>query len=171
MGLSPKRKRGIRIRGPSLALRAQVSRGEYWRMISVKRNPSRRELRTFGWVILGGFCVIGLLLWRRGGWAWTGSGRQYAAAALMLIGAAVACVSAMWPTLARRLYIAWMTVGMVLGTGMSILMLTLMFFLVLPVFALIRLKDPLRMKLHGQASYWEEPKPQEASIERMMRPF
>jgi hypothetical protein len=60
---------------------------------------------------------------------------------------------------------------MVLGTAMSIVMLTLMFFLVLPVFALIRLKDPLRMKLHREASYWEEPKPQEASIERMMRPF
>lgn len=140
-------------------------------MIPVKRNPSRRELRTFGWVVLGGFGVIGLLLWRQEGWTWRGNGRQYAAAALMVIGVAVACLSVAFPARARRLYIAWMTVGMILGTGMSVIMLTLMFFLVLPVFTLIRFKDPLRLKLHGERSYWEEPKPHEASIARMMRPF
>jgi hypothetical protein len=140
-------------------------------MIPVKRNPSPRELHTFGLVILGGCCVIGLLLWRRGGWAWVGTGRQCAAIGLMTLGAVVAIISVALPGLARRLYVAWMTVGMVLGTGMSFVLLTLMFFLVLPVFSLIRFKDPLRMKRRGAASYWEEPKPREASIERMMRPF
>ena len=140
-------------------------------MNPINKNPSRHELRTFGWVVLSGFCVISLLLWRRGGWAWTGSGRQYAALVLAALGVATAMISMTAPALARRLYVAWMTVGVAMGAAMSLILLSLMFFLVLPVFSLIRFKDPLRMKRRGAASYWEEPENHEASIERMIRPF
>jgi hypothetical protein len=139
-------------------------------MNPVQRNPSRRELRTFGLVVLGGFCAIGLWSWRHGGWAWIGSGRQYAAITLVTLGVSVAVISLAWPALARRLYVAWMIMGMVLGAGMSIVLLSLMFFLVLPVFSLIRLNDPLRLK-RRDASYWEVPRPHEPTLERMMRPF
>lgn len=75
------------------------------------------------------------------------------------------------PRLGRKLYIAWMTMTLPVGLLMSTLLLTILYFLLLPVFSLIvRRKDPLRKKLGGP-TYWEDYKPHEPTIERMRRPF
>jgi hypothetical protein len=144
-------------------------------MRAINKNPSPRELRTFGLIMLAGFCILGGLFWFSGRlpgtWCgWSGSGRQCTGIVLFLVGAACAACSAS-PSVGRLLYVGWMTVGMYLGMVMTTVMLTLMFFLLLPVFSLIRLADPLRLKLRKTGSYWEDHKPHEATLERTARPF
>ena len=148
----------------------------------VNRNPTASELRTFGRVMLGGFAALGFVLWFTGlerepwwrplaGWGWTGAESQAVAVVLWLVGAASAGTCATSPRLGRLLYIAWMTMAMYVGMASSTLLLTILFFVVLPVFALIRLKDPLRLKFKPAGSYWEDHQPHEPTVKRMMRPF
>ena len=66
---------------------------------------------------------------------------------------------------------AWMIGATGIGKVMLPVFLTLVFFILLPVFTLVRLADPLRMKLTKEATYWEPHKPHEATVERMLRPF
>jgi len=128
--------------------------------------------------MLIGFGVIGVLLWvagtRRTGASvlvWTGASAQIAAVLFAFLGAALFALSLASPAMTRTVYIAWMTVTVPIGIAMSTVLLTVMFVLVLPVFAMIvRLGDPLRRKLGG-ATYWEDYKPHEPTLERMRRPF
>ncbi|MEK7710827.1 MAG: hypothetical protein AAB341_02930, partial [Planctomycetota bacterium] len=64
-----------------------------------------------------------------------------------------------------------MTATAPVGIVMSTILLTMLFMLILPVFSLIvRMGDPLRKKLGG-ATYWEDYKAHEPTLERMRRPF
>ena len=57
------------------------------------------------------------------------------------------------------------------GTVMSTVLLTAVFVVVLPLFSIVvRLGDPLRKKLGG-ATYWEDYKPYEHTLDRMRRLF
>jgi len=73
--------------------------------------------------------------------------------------------------LGRPLYVAWMTGAMAIGAVMSTVLLTVLYFVLLPVFSLIRFKDPLRLKLKAEGSYWEDPSPHEATLDRTSRQF
>jgi hypothetical protein len=64
-----------------------------------------------------------------------------------------------------------MTLASYLGMVMTTLLLSVLFFVLLPIFSLIRLKDPLRLKLRSAGTYWERPDPHEPTINRMRRPF
>lgn len=143
-------------------------------MFSVKRNPSLSELRTFGWVLLVGFSVVGLLLWSSlfSAWAWTASGKQVLALACWGLGVVLGGLPLASVNLARPIYVGWMTVFVPVGIAMTTVLLTLLFFLFLPVFSLIvRLGDPLRKKLKAEGSYWEDHRKHEPTLERMKRPF
>jgi hypothetical protein len=148
----------------------------------VNRNPTQSQIHVFGLVVLGGMVVIGVLLWYRGllaagcwwpdaGWGWKGNSSQVVAIVLWALGVCIAVACLLSYVLGRLLYIVWMTGAMYLGMVMTTLMLSVLFFVLLPVFSLIRLKDPLRLKLKRSDSYWEEPTPHEATIDRMRRPF
>lgn len=142
----------------------------------VNRNPSASELHKFGWAMIFGFGVIGAILWYFGpepnGIAWRGVFQQKFGLGLWILGVVLLVVSFGPAGLARPVYVGWMTVAMYLGTVMTFLMLSLMFFILLPVFALIRLKDPLRLKLLPPGeSYWEDHAQHEATLERTIRPF
>ncbi len=151
-------------------------------MQAVNRSPTRLQVHTFGLVVLGGMVVIGALLWYRGllapgrwwpdaGWGWNASSAHTIAVVLWGLGVLMAIVCGVSYPLGRVLYIGWMTSAMYLGIVMTTLMLSALFFVLLPVFSLIRLKDPLRLKLKPSDSYWEDPTPHEATIDRMRKPF
>jgi hypothetical protein len=151
-------------------------------MLSVNRNPSLSELRSFAIVMLCACVGLGMILWYsaikpEGAWwpesgiGFVGSGRQIAAVIVGGIGVAVASACAMSYRAGRALYVAWMSLAMVLGTCMTTILLSAVFVAILPVFTLIRLKDPLRLRLKNSGSYWENYEPHEATIERTMRPF
>lgn len=87
------------------------------------------------------------------------------------LGILLVTISVNAPGLARPIYMGWMTVTVPIGIVMSTILLTLLYFILLPVFALIvRSGDPLRRRL-GANSYWEDYKPYEHSLERMGRLF
>ena len=151
-------------------------------MFTVNKNPSPKDVAGFGWAMLGGFGVIGALLWYvallskggwmpAAGWGWNGAGRQVAA--LVLWGLAIVSVFVCRASFAvgRRYYVIWMTGAMYIGLVMSTVLLSVLYFVFLPAFALIRLADPLRLKWHSRESYWEKPSEHEATLERTGRPF
>ncbi len=144
-------------------------------MIPVNRNPPPAELRKFGLTILLGLGVIGGLLWWLGGRGQTAgdgwSGRQVAAVVLWGAGPCVCLLCLVAPTVGRRVYVGWMSVAVVMGMVMTPVLFTVLFLVLLPVFSLIRLKDPLRLKRRNCSTFWEDSVPHEASIERMKRPF
>ncbi len=73
-------------------------------------------------------------------------------------------------TVLRALYRAWMAFARALGRINTVLVLTLIYFLVLPVFSLLRFKDPLRLR-RGRPTRWLERPPVERSLERFTHPY
>ena len=149
-------------------------------MFAVNKSPTSRDLHKFGWAMLAGFGVIGLLLWlvpwvktgNAANLAWAGAGKQILAIALWALGTALFVISFAPPPVAKPVYVAWMSAVVPIGVAMSTVLLTLLFVLLLPVFSLIvRFGDPLRRRLRGQHSYWEVYKPYEPTLERTKRPF
>ncbi len=148
-------------------------------MFTVNKSPSAGDLRKFGWAMLIGFGVIGAVLWtaawrKHGGpglLGWSGVGAQVVALCLWTAGAGLCALSLLWPRSARPVYVAWMRATVPIGMVMSTVLLTLVFVLVLPLFALIvRMGDPLRKKLGG-TTYWEGYKPYPHTLDRMRRLF
>jgi hypothetical protein len=143
-------------------------------MFEVNKNPSVSDLRKFGLVMLIGLGVIGGLLFVLGRPEAPEAGRswqQVLGIVLWVVGAAVLLLSLAAPTAARPVYVGWMTFAVTLGRIVTTILLTVMFFVLLPVFALIRLADPLRTKLGKADSYWEDHPPYEDTLERNLRPF
>jgi hypothetical protein len=143
----------------------------------VKRDPTPSELRTFGIVVFCGFLVIGAALWWLGrapesGLRWTGSGRHWTAIGLWGLGTLILLLTLLSPSAGRPVYVLWMTGAGYLGTVMTFLLLSVLFVVLLPIFSLIRLKDPLRLRHAAPgASYWEDHRHHESTLERMARPF
>ena len=148
-------------------------------MFTVNKNPSADDLRKFGWAMLIGFSVIGTVLWtaawrKYGGnglLGWSGVGAQVVALCLWALGAGLCALSLYSPASAKPVYVTWMRATAPIGIVMSTILLTLVFVLVLPLFALIvRWGDPLRRKIGG-ATYWEDYRPSKPTLERMRRTF
>jgi len=147
-------------------------------MFTVNKNPSVSDLRKFGWAMLWGFGVFGVILWvvawRRyggGSFGWSGATIQQVAVALFMLGVGLCVIGTAAPSIARPVYIAWMTVTVPIGIGMSTVLLTVLFVFLLPLFSLIvRIGDPLRKKLGG-TTYWENYKAYEHTLDRMRRLF
>lgn len=156
-------------------------------LFAVNKNPSDAKLREFGWAMVGGFFVLGAIAWAlpalKAWWGSTpepwallgfiGSPRQWLAIGLWALGLVLFVLAHCPRAVARQTYVVWMSMVTPLGFLMTTLLLTLMFVILLPVFALIRLSDPLKKQLQqdADASYWEDTKPHEASLDRLRRPF
>ncbi len=149
-------------------------------MFTVNKNPTVPDLRKFGFAMLLGFGVLGVVLWIAP-WlkardpmlpVWSGAGLQITALCLWALGVALFALSFLFPAVAKPVYVGWMTVAAGMGMVMSTVLLTVLFVLLLPIFSLVvRAGDPLRKKLTPRGSYWEDYKPHEASLDRMRRPF
>lgn len=144
-------------------------------MSTIRKDLSFPEIRRFGWVSLGGFLALGLLCWYRGRmggrWGWSGTGWQEVSLLLGFAGVVFAGICQLSHVAGLRLYVGWMTLGLALGRVMSVVFLSLLFVFLLPVFALIRLGDPLRLRRSGASTYWEDHRPHEPTLERTLRPF
>lgn len=149
-------------------------------MFTVNKNPGAGDLRKFGWAMLIGFGVIGVLVWlapwlktgEAGALAWAAKANQITAAAFWALGLVLAILSFSSPALARPVYVVWMSIAVPIGIVVSTIMLTLLFVLVLPPFSLVaRLTDPLRKKRHAGGTYWEDYRRHEPTLERTARPF
>lgn len=72
----------------------------------------------------------------------------------------------------REMWRRWMPIAHKIGVAMTHVMLTLLYFLIIPIFALIAGKKRLRLKLDpNAASYWEDVKPLPHTLEDAARPF
>jgi hypothetical protein len=70
----------------------------------------------------------------------------------------------------KTIYRGWMAFARALGRINTVLVLTLIYFLVLPVFSLLRFKDPLNLR-RGKPPRWLERPPLERSLERFTHPY
>jgi hypothetical protein len=75
--------------------------------------------------------------------------------------------------LLRRLYDGWCAFGRGLGVVNMTILLTLVYWLILPVFALVRFSDPLRTgrRRRGAASHWQPSAPPRSDLAGLYRPF
>ena len=146
-------------------------------MFTVNKNPNYAELRKFGWAMLLGFGVIGAIIWvmawrkygGHGPLGWSERGAQVVALCLWASGIGLFALSWTSPASAKPIYVGWMRMTVPIGMVMSTILLTVVYIFVLPLFAIVvRWGDPLRKKLSG-ATYWEDYKPHEHSLDRMRR--
>ncbi len=150
-------------------------------MQMVNRNPSVREVRNFGVINLVGLLAISGLLWLaewhklHNGQAlahWSGSTLQCLAVGLSALGVLTGVITLASNAAGRRIYVVWMTGAAGIGIAVTFVLLTILYFVLLPVFSLIRLKDPLRLRRRGlDESYWEDHVHHAATPERTLRPF
>ena len=116
----------------------------------IKKLPmGRRELRKFGLLVGGVFLLLAL---------WFGWRQKPFYPWFLLPGIPLLALGVVWPMSLKRVYLAWMTLALVLGTVVSTLLLTVLFYLVVtPVGGLARImgKDFLNRRWDRQAaSYW-----------------
>ena len=118
-----------------------------------QRDPSRKQLRDFG-VGVGSVLLLvgGILLWRHP--AWNAHRAAWVAGALLIVLGAAA------PLLLKRVYQPWMALAFVLGVVSTTVLLSALYFLILPLFRLgahLAGKDSLERDWRPgtQASYWK----------------
>lgn len=112
-------------------------------------KTGKKELRNFGLIVGGVFAVLGLIFLLR-----HKSHYPY----FLAPGVVLIFLGLILPSILKHVYLAWMSLAIVLGFIVSNLILTLFFFLVITPMGLVaRLigKDFLRLKLdRSAASYW-----------------
>ena len=122
-----------------------------------------RELRKFGLMVGGVFLALGLIfLFRhKSHYPW-----------FLIPGGILLAGGAIFPPALKYIYIAWMSLAIVLGFIVSNVILTIFFFIVITPIALVAKlagKDFLRLKLDRAAStYWM---PRKSSAERTRRDY
>jgi hypothetical protein len=137
-------------------------------MIEINRNPSPKELRLFGGVLLPLFLFLvgGFVALKTSRWLWV----LYVG----LPGLPVAAVGWIRPGLLRGLYVGWMYAVWPIGIAVSHLLLGAIYYLlVTPIGLLRRLLggDPLKRRFDPSAkSYWT-PRREGDTMERYVRQY
>ena len=116
-----------------------------------------KELRSFGQVVGGVFLLLWLVLWGPLPYFF-GKGGNFPV--LLGIGGVLVVLGTLAPKVLKPIFIAWMSLAVVLGFFMTRVVLTLFFFLVLtPVGLFFRLigRDALNRRIDREAkTYWIE---------------
>jgi len=125
-------------------------------MITINRNPSRRELLVFGLLLAVFFTLAGF--------AARGKFDSPSAARILWIGGgALTLLHFAAPPVRRHLYLGWMYAAYPIGWTVSHLLLGITFYLVItPVGLLLRIlgRDPMSRKPDpSAATYWVEHRP------------
>src|SRR6185295_11452068 len=115
----------------------------------IKRNPTAKDLREFGWVILIGFGILGGIAYYRGHptsalWMWRISG-------------AIGLLALAWPMAAKPFYWAWMGLGLAIGAVTSRIVLAVIFYGIFTPIAFFfrwRGRDALQLKRPEGTTYW-----------------
>ncbi|MCX6347896.1 MAG: hypothetical protein NTV79_00120 [Candidatus Aureabacteria bacterium] len=125
--------------------------------VQIKWNPSRRDIRNFGWTMLAGLNVVGgLLTWmiyqrsQEAGWGileiFIGAG-----VGILLASVFLERTAGLW------LYKAWMGLALILGKIMGPIVMGIFYFLVVtPIGQGARLlgRDSMQRKKAGHATFW-----------------
>jgi Saxitoxin biosynthesis operon protein SxtJ len=133
----------------------------------LNRNPSPTDLRTFGRLLIPFVALFGAVV----GWR---AGSSGPAAAVWVVGGAVALVYLAAPAARRPVFLGWTYATYPIGWAISQVVLGIVYFGVLTPIGLIlrRLgRDPLERGFDGTApSYWVEREP-EVPVARYFRQF
>jgi len=148
-------------------------------LFTVNKNPTPIDLRKFGNAMLIGFGALAAILWllpslKEGSVAlsWSGRNSQVVAIVFVALGIGLFILSRVSSALTKTIYVGWMSVAVPIGIVMSTIALSILFFLLLPIFSLIiRRSDPLRKKIKRSGTYWEDYKHYEPTLDRMQRQF
>lgn len=121
-------------------------------LIDINWNPTPPELRKFGWTMLLGFAVIGLVLQ-------FGFDVPIAAYIAYGLGAVLGMLGLSETGVGRWGYRAWMSIAYVMGNIISRLLLAFIYFgLFAPLGWIRRLlgHDELQLKKPAKDSYWSD---------------
>jgi len=66
----------------------------------------------------------------------------------------------------KNIWEGWKKIAHKIGVAQTHLLITLFYWLIVPVFSLIRLQNPLRLRQSGDRSYWIERKPRGNTLDR-----
>ena len=66
----------------------------------------------------------------------------------------------------KRLWQGWKKFAHKLGVAQTYVIITLFYWLIVPIFSLIRLQNPLRLRQSSDRSFWIERKPTGNSLDR-----
>lgn len=118
-----------------------------------RHDPSPKDLRVFGFLLVAFAAVFGgMVLWR--------TGSMPAARGIWIAGAALSLLHFAVPALRWPLYTGWMALAFPIGWAVSHLLLTVVFYLLITPFGFVmRLfgYDPMRRKRNLEATtYWSK---------------
>lgn len=135
-------------------------------------KPGKRELRSFGAVFMGGFLVIGLVkyFWP---FSWLLTKNETFGLWAMGIGVVVGAIGLTGTKLALPFYWAWLGIAFVMGSVMSRVIMTLIYYLVftpMSLFGKLIGRDRLQLKKPKGNTYWID-LPAADSSERYERQF
>ncbi|MES2662554.1 MAG: SxtJ family membrane protein [Pseudomonadota bacterium] len=139
------------------------------KMVNINWNPDKAELRKFGLTMLIGFSIIAAVAF------FVFEVSKNIAIGLVIFGA-VSLVLSYIGRLGMIIYYPWMTIGMIMGTIVSHVILAVLFFgIVTPiglVFKIMR-RDSLQKNVYPnpEASSWTNIEPIENTIEAYQRQF
>jgi uncharacterized membrane protein YraQ (UPF0718 family) len=135
-------------------------------------KPGKRELRSFGAVFMGGFLIIGLVkyFWP---FSWLLTRNETFGLWSMGIGVVVGAIGLTGTRLALPFYWAWLSIAFVMGSVMSRVIMTLVYFLVftpMGLFGKVIGRDRLQLTKPKRDTYWID-LPMADSSERYERQF
>ena len=129
-------------------------------------DPQRKDLRQFGWVFGAALAALSGLAWYKDSPAF-----PY----LLGAGALIALVGTVLPPALRYIYFIWMTIGIILGTIMTALILTVVFIVaIIPIGLVMKIigRDPMHRQLDREApTYWISREPPSADKSHYLRYF
>lgn len=116
-------------------------------------NPSTKDMRWFGVVILIGFGLIGFAVKRHG--------HPETATTIWAISSAIGFLAIVMPPIARPFYLIWMFIALVMGSVMSRIVMGVIFYFVLsPVAIVFKLmkRDAINRRKPEvpRETYWSE---------------
>ena len=118
-------------------------------LIELKTNPTPRDLKWFGLILLAFLGFVGGIVWLR-------TGSLAAPRVLWAIGAALAAVYYVVPPLRKPMFVGWSYLTYPIGWVVSHVLLSAIFFaLITPMAVLFRWtgRDSLRLKRGERTSY------------------
>jgi TRAP-type C4-dicarboxylate transport system permease small subunit len=136
-------------------------------LIEINKNPSQRELKWFGVLLVVFFAVVAGLLWWR-------ASQPTAAVVVLGLGLVLVVVYAAFPGLRRSVYLGWMYAALPIGWVVSHVLLGIIFYLIMtPIGLTMRLLgyDAMLRRFDDAAdTYWVRRDP-ESDTRRYFRQF
>lgn len=136
-------------------------------MIDLNLNPTKKELRTFGLCALAFTCLVGWIIFRRGGSTST-------IATVVGIGVALAGIGLTIPQALRPVWVVLMVVNYPIGWVVTHVVMAFIFYLVVtPVGVIMRLtgRDPMERAFDRLAKTYWKPRRSDPNSSRYFRQY